>query len=154
MKEKQLEISGELSIIEDMYNDGELLVISNSDFKLDEEWITDTICIFYMCLNRDLFSTYKIVSKGFGVMRNNSHCRITGIGRVRIKMLDGIVKTLDAVRHLPDLKRNFISLNTLYSKGYKYTYASRVLEVNKDIRVVLNNHKRSQLMPCLVLQNL
>ena len=50
-------------------------------------------------------------------MGYNSSCRIAGIGAVRIKMFDGVVRTLDDVRHVPDMKRNLISLSTLDSKG-------------------------------------
>ena len=33
-------------------------------------------------------------------MRNNTLCKITGIGTVRIKMFDGVVRTLSDVRHV------------------------------------------------------
>lgn len=41
---------------------------------------------------------------------NSIHYWIAGIGRVKIKMFDGIVKTLDEVRYVPNLKRNLIFL--------------------------------------------
>ena len=42
-------------------------------------------------------------------------CKVIGIGTVRIKMHDGIVRNLKDVRHVPHLKKNLISLGTLDS---------------------------------------
>ena len=89
------------------------------------------------------FSTYEIVSKGVVLMGNNAFCKITGIGTVIIKMFYGVVRTLDDVRHILDLKRNLISLSTFDSKGYKYIGEGRVLKVSKGVLVVMKRQKRS-----------
>lgn len=52
-------------------------------------------------------------------MENDVHCKIIGIGSVRIKMLDGTVMILGNVRHISDLKIDFTSLSTIDTKGYK-----------------------------------
>ncbi|KAG8503399.1 hypothetical protein CXB51_001318 [Gossypium anomalum] len=54
-------------------------------------------------------------------MGNNASCKIAGVGTIKVKMFDGVVRTLSDVRHVPELKRNLISLSTLDSKGYRYT---------------------------------
>ena len=84
----------------------------------------------------------KIVSKGVVLMGNNAFCKITGIGTVIIKMFYGVVRTLDDVRHILDLKRNLISLSTFDSKGYKYIGECRVLKVNKCVLIVMKGKKR------------
>lgn len=58
-------------------------------------------------------------------------CKIAGIRTIRIKVFDGAVRTISDVRYVPDLKRNLISLNTLYSKVYKYNGECGVLKVSK-----------------------
>ena len=55
--------------------------------------------------------------KGDVLMGNNSSCKVVGIGIVRIKMFDRVVRTLGDVKHVSDLTRNLISLSTLDSKG-------------------------------------
>lgn len=52
-------------------------------------------------------------------------------------MLDGVVRTLGAVRHILDLKRNLISLCTLDSKVYKYIGEGGVLKVRKSALIVM-----------------
>ena len=119
-KGKQLEKSDKAEFVED-HSDGELLIAADGDSKPSEEWILDSGCTFHMYPNRNWFSTNETVSKSVVLMGYNSSCRIAGIGAVRIKMFDGVVRTLDDVRHVPDMKRNMISLSTLDSKRYKYT---------------------------------
>lgn len=46
-------------------------------------------------------------------------------------MFDRIVSTLGDVRYVPDLKKNFISLSTLDSNGYRYTGEGGFLKVTK-----------------------
>ena len=67
---------------------------------------------------------------------------VTGIGTVRIKIIDGVVRTLGDIKHVLDLKRNLISLSTLDAKGYKYTIEGGVLKISKGALVVMSkdNH--------------
>ncbi|KAG8479428.1 hypothetical protein CXB51_029898 [Gossypium anomalum] len=140
-KGKQPENSGEADVVED-YSDGELLVASVNDSKVSEEWILDSGCTFHMSPNRDWFTTYEIVSEGVVLMGNNASCKIAGVGTIKVKMFDGVVRTLSNVRHVPELKRNLISLSTLDSKGYRYTAESGVLKVSKGSLVVMKGQRK------------
>ncbi|KAL8168112.1 hypothetical protein V2J09_009611 [Rumex salicifolius] len=61
----------------------------------------------------------KAVNGGTVLMGNDHGCETVGIGTFRIKKHDGIVRTLMDVRHVPDLRKNLISLGVLESKGCK-----------------------------------
>nr|KYP37885.1 Retrovirus-related Pol polyprotein from transposon TNT 1-94 [Cajanus cajan] len=50
-------------------------------------------------------------------MGNDIACKVAGIGTVRIKFNDGSVKVSTKVRHVPELKRNLISLGMLVFNG-------------------------------------
>nr|GFA49972.1 hypothetical protein [Tanacetum cinerariifolium] len=56
-------------------------------------------------------------------------------------MHDGVVRTLTDVCHVPDLKKNLISLGVLDSKGFKYTSKNGVLRVSKGALVVMKASK-------------
>ncbi|KAF3665269.1 Retrovirus-related Pol polyprotein from transposon TNT 1-94 [Capsicum annuum] len=127
-KEIQPEKFGEASLVKDGGSDGELLVVSDGNSKPYEDWILDLTCTFHMCRNRDWFIAYETVSKCIVLMENNTPCKIDGIGTIRIKMFDGVVRTLGDVRYVPDLKRNLISLSTLDLSGYRYTGEGGVLK--------------------------
>nr|GEU50950.1 retrovirus-related Pol polyprotein from transposon TNT 1-94 [Tanacetum cinerariifolium] len=58
------------------------------------------------------------------------------------KMHDGVVRTLlTDVHHVPDLKKNLISLGVLDSKGFKYTSKNDVLRVSKGALLVMKATK-------------
>ena len=46
--------------------------------------------------------------------------KVVGVVTVQIKMFDGVDKTLTNAKHVPDLKKSLVSLDTLDSQGYKY----------------------------------
>ncbi|KAG8499473.1 hypothetical protein CXB51_005963 [Gossypium anomalum] len=140
-KGKQPENSSEANVVED-YSNGELLVASVNDSKVSEEWILDSGCTFHMSPNRDWFTTYKTVSEGVVLMGNNASYKIAGVGTIKVKMFDGVVRTLSDVRHVPELKRNLISLSTLDSKGYRYTAESEVLKISKGSLVVMKGQRK------------
>ena len=95
-----------------------------------------------MTPNQDWSFTYEPMHKGVVLMGNNGSCKVAGIGTVRIRMFDGVVRTLDDVRHVPDLKRNLISLSTLDAKGYKYVGEGGVLKISKGALVVMKGHQK------------
>ena len=79
-------------------------------------------------------------------MGNNASCKVAGIGTIRIKMFDEVVRTLGNIRHVPNLKRNLISLSTLNAKGYKYTGEGGVLKINKEALVVMKGHQKTVML--------
>ena len=64
---------------------------------------------------------------------------------MKLKLHDGMLKTLNDVRYIPDLKRNLISLGVLDSNGYCYKAQNGVLKVMKGSMVVLKAEKRNGL---------
>ena len=56
-------------------------------------------------------------------------------------MYDKTVRTLTSVRHVPDLKKNLISLGVLDLDGYKFAGQNGVLKVFKGTLVVMKAEK-------------
>ena len=70
-------------------------------------------------------------------MGNNVNFKVIGIGSVRLKMSDGIIRELDNVRHIPELKRNLISLIMLDKAGYCIRLESSSLKVIKESLILM-----------------
>ena len=77
-------------------------------------------------------------------MGNGAQCKITGTGNIRIKMFDGVVRTLCDVRHVPKVEKNLISLDTLDSNGYGYKSKGGVMKVTKGVMMVIKGQKSSK----------
>ena len=78
-------------------------------------------------------------------MGNNAQCNVTEIVIVKIKIHDGVVRTLSNLRHVPKLKRNLIPLGTLKSKGCKYSAEGGVVKVSKGSRILLKGLRQGSL---------
>lgn len=85
-----------------------------------------------MTPQKHYFSELNEFAGGKVVMgNNNQQCLVKGIGDVKLKLDNGTVKILKAVRFVPDLKRNLISLGTLDKDGCKYESGNGILKVFK-----------------------
>ena len=60
-------------------------------------------------------------------------------------MHDRTKVTLTDVRHVPDLKKNLISIDTLEAKGCKYSAKDGVLTVTKDDCFVMSARRSGSL---------
>ncbi|XP_040372400.1 uncharacterized protein LOC112194950 [Rosa chinensis] len=123
-------------VIKQDKDDGELLVVAASSNAF-RNWILDTDCTFHMCAIREWFDTYEESSSGEVFRGDDSPCRILGIGSVKIRMHDGVVRTLENVRYIPKLRKNLISLGTLDKAGYRYRSEEERLKVLKGSLVVM-----------------
>ena len=92
-----------------------------------------------MCPNRAWFSSFEKLDGCYTVMGDDHPCNIEGMGTVRIKMDDGIVRELKEVRCVPQLKRNFISVGTLEASGMVISVRDGDLRMIKGSMVVMKS---------------
>ena len=85
--------------------------------------------------------TYQPIDGGNVLIGNNMSCKTISIRSIKIRIHDGIIRTLSNVRHVPDLKKNLISLGTLDANGYKFLAEGGVLRVSKGSLVVMKGKK-------------
>ena len=70
-------------------------------------------------------------------MGDDHPCNIEGMGTVRIKMEDGIVRELKKVRYVPQLKRNLISVGTLEALGLVVSIRDGILKMTEGSMMVM-----------------
>ena len=90
-----------------------------------------------MTPHRDWFDTYKSVNCGSVLIGNDATCKVVGIGTIKIKMFNNVVRTLGEVRHVPEVIKNLISLRTLVCNGYCYKSENGSIKVSKGAMVVI-----------------
>ena len=78
-------------------------------------------------------------------MGNDVTCLVIGIGTVKIKMFDGVVRVFNNVRYVPDLRKNLISLRVLDDLGYSYSSKDGIMRITKCALMVMKGHKVSTL---------
>ena len=72
---------------------------------------------------------------------NDTPCEVVGIGSMRLQTVDGIRLTLIKVRHVPALRKNFISLGTLHNLVLKGEFCIGELSVFKGLDLILRGVK-------------
>jgi hypothetical protein len=102
-----------------------------------------------MCLNRMWFDTLKSCNTGTMLMGNDTRRKAIGLGTIKVKMFDEIVKILTNVKYVPNLKKNLISLGTLDSLGYGYSAKNGVMKITKAIMVIIKGNKIGNLYKLL-----
>ena len=116
-------------------------------------WILDSTCYFRVIPNKDWFNIYRLINYGFVSIGNDASCKVIGIWNIKIKMFDGVVRTLCDVRHVPNLRKNLISLGVLNSNEFCYKSKSEVMKVSKDSMIVMKDKKLQGIsIGCWVLQ--
>ncbi|XP_047307985.1 uncharacterized mitochondrial protein AtMg00300-like [Impatiens glandulifera] len=66
-----------------------------------------------------------------------------GIGTIKILTIDGKIRTLTGVRHVPQLKKNLIFLGILNAKGFKFSGEEGTLCISKGSKVILKGIKQN-----------
>ena len=96
-----------------------------------------TQVVFIMCSHRHWFVTYEKKSGGNILMGNNVPCKSVGIGYVKIKMHDGVVRTLIEVYHVPELKKNHVYVSLIDLKGFSCLVEGEVMQIRGEKKFVL-----------------
>ncbi|KAH9717203.1 hypothetical protein KPL71_021739 [Citrus sinensis] len=122
-----------------------LLLISSLPKSYEHFWVLDSGCTFHMSPNRNYFTIYQSCDGGMVLMGNNSVCKVVGIGTVSLKMYYGMVRDLTQVRHVPELKRNLISIGMLDQTGCVIKAKNWILKVVRGSIVIMKGTKQNGL---------
>ncbi|XP_077225034.1 uncharacterized protein LOC143858260 [Tasmannia lanceolata] len=88
-----------------------------------KDWWVDTGATRHICSNRSVFSSYELVGDGEQLfMGNSSSSVVTGKGTVLLKLTSGKVLKLCDVLHVPDIRKNLVSVSLLIKKGFKLVF--------------------------------
>ncbi|GFY95000.1 hypothetical protein Acr_10g0003850 [Actinidia rufa] len=115
-------------------DESEVLLAVSDDGKSD--WVLDSGSAYHLCKDREVFSTYA-ACEGRIWMANNTASRVVGRGSVWFRMADGRSVTLTEVRHVPNLRKNLISIGMLDAKGSSFDASGGILRVSKGNKEML-----------------
>ena len=114
-----------------------------TDCSQKGKWILDSGCTFHMTPFKDYFIEYHVFDGGRVMMGNNAMCRVIGISTVKLRLQDGTLLMIKQVRHVPDLKRNLISLGMFDQIGYNIRLEYGDLRVINGSKTVLKGNRKN-----------
>ena len=69
--------------------------------------------------------TYIKIDEGTVTPGDDHPCKVAGIESIRAMMFDGMVQTLTNMMHVPELKKNLVSLGYLEQSGFSFSSHAR-----------------------------
>ena len=93
----------------DTESDTDVFTTSGSSGK-SNLWLIDSGASYHMTPDRNCFSTYHEIDGGEVLMGNDASCRMIGVGSVKVRMFNGVIRTITDVRLVPDLRRSLKSI--------------------------------------------
>ncbi|KAH9786526.1 hypothetical protein KPL71_010287 [Citrus sinensis] len=142
-KEQRSE-NGDAAVVEEEGYESVGVLIA-SDVDQEGKWVLDLGCSFHMYPFKHHFFEYQEYDGGRVMMGNNAICRVIGIGVIKLKLHDNSILELKQVRHVPDLKRNLISLGMLDQIGCVVKVQQGIMSVVKGSLVLLKGIKKNGL---------
>lgn len=101
VKESESEHSNGTESFEKLNDDGELYSVTKSMDQNSDSWFFDIGCTYHVYSSRDLSGSYKAYDGGSVLVGNNALYKSIAIGTVRVKIFDGLVRTITDARHGP-----------------------------------------------------
>jgi hypothetical protein len=92
---------------------------SSSTYVDHEACLIDSSSSFHMTPHREWFCEYEKYDGGNVFLGNDSTTRIIGRGRVKLRLIDGRIRTLPGVLHIPGMAKNLISVSKMEDAGVK-----------------------------------
>jgi len=78
--------------------DRDMISISSSSDHLINSWILFSACSYNMKSNKYWLNTYKLVNSDLVLMGNDDPCKVLEIWNIKIKIFNGVVRTLCDVK--------------------------------------------------------
>lgn len=108
------------------------------------KWVLDNAASVHICNDRAMFDTLNENEEYGDIKVGNKHkMKVEGVGSVRFKLHDGVVKTALNVKYVPNASANILSLGILTSRGYRYVAKKNTCKVYKKDKLVIRGWKNS-----------
>ena len=85
--------------------------------EYNEGWLLDSGFSHHIFPHKYWFSSYQTINDGIVLLGENHSCKTIGVGSVKFKIFDGVIRILTDVRHVPKLKK----IKTLWSIGFLWS---------------------------------
>jgi hypothetical protein len=98
---------------------GDVYLASSSTHADHKAWLIDSDASFHMIPHREWFYKYEKYDGGNVFLGNDSTTIIIRRGNFKLRLIDGRIRTLLGVLHIPGMARNLISISKMEDVGVK-----------------------------------
>jgi hypothetical protein len=116
---------------------GDVYLASSNTHADCEAWLVDSSASFHMTPHMEWFCEYKRYYGGNVFLGDDSTTEIIGRGKVKLRLIDGRIRTLLGVLHIPRLAKNLISVNKMDDAGVKMVFEKQTCMIVRWEMVLL-----------------
>jgi len=98
-----------------------------------------------VCPKQEWFASFEKLDGGLVSFGNGHTCQIEGIGTVRIKLFDEMIRELKDVRYVPQLNKNLVLVRALKEQDLRGTLGEGVFKMSSGSLVILKGNQRNNL---------
>jgi hypothetical protein len=114
-----------------------LYLASSSTHADHEEWLVDSGASFYMTSHMDWFCEYERYDGGNVFLGDDSTTKIIGREKVKLRLIDGRIRTLLGVLHIPSLAKNLIFVRKMDDARVKTIFEKETCRMVRGAMVLL-----------------
>jgi hypothetical protein len=92
---------------------------SSSTHADHETWLVDSDASFHITPHREWFCEYERYDGGDVFLGDESTTKIIGRGKIKLRLIDGRIRTLPSVLHILELAINLIFVRKMDDAGVK-----------------------------------
>jgi hypothetical protein len=112
--------------------------LASSRTHVDKEaWLVDSGASFHMNPHKDWFYEYEIYDGGNVFLGDDLTTRIIGRGKVKLRLIDGRIRILPGVLHIPGLAINLIFVGKMDDAGVKTIFEKETYRMVRGAMVLL-----------------
>ena len=101
-----------------------------------EAWLVVLGASFHMT-HREWFCEYERYDGGDVFLGDDSTTKIIGQGKIKLRFIDGRIRTLSGVLHIPGLARNLIFVSKMDDAGVKTIFEKETCRMVRGAMVLL-----------------
>ena len=88
----------------------------------DNAWWIDSGSTRHVCNDKNMFSNYVEANAGNCMYMGNSTAAVKGKGTINLEFTSGKILTLTDVYHVPEIRKNLVSVSLLNMHGFKLVF--------------------------------
>ena len=114
------------------------MYLASSSTHVDHQaWLVDSGASFHMTPHMEWFFKYEIYDGGNVFLGDDSTTIIIRRGKVKLRVIDGRIKTLPGVQHIPGLAINLIFVRKIEDARVKTIFENETCRMFQGERVLL-----------------
>jgi hypothetical protein len=102
-----------------------------------EAWLVDSGASFHVTPHKEWFCEYERHDGGNVFLGDDSIAKIIGLGRVKLRLIDGRIRKLLGTMHIPVLARNLIFVRKMDDAGVKTVFENETCRMVQGEMVLL-----------------